>query len=97
MAVIQRASSSNDTAPSEVELRRLLTRLGSIVGLLDHASPDERRQFYQELGLHLTYQRHPDGEKVRASLGVEFLRVGGGTRNKTPRRVGGTDLWLRAA
>jgi site-specific DNA recombinase len=79
MAVIQRAVSSTDAAPSEDDLRRLLARLGSIVGLLDHATPDERRQFYQELGLHLAYQRHPDGEKVRASLGVEFLRVGGGT------------------
>ena len=79
MAVIQSASSSIEAAPSEDDLRRLLTRLGSIVGLLDHATSDERRQFYQELGLHLAYQRHPDGEKVRASLGVEFVRVGGGT------------------
>jgi site-specific DNA recombinase len=78
-AVIQRHAPGHDDAPSEDELRRLFTRLGSIVGLLHHASPDERRQFYQELGLHLAYQRHPDGDKVRASLGVEFLRVGGGT------------------
>jgi hypothetical protein len=54
-------------------------RVGSIVGLLEDADADERRQFYQELGLNLIYQRLDGREKVRASLGVEFSRVGGGT------------------
>jgi len=82
-----------DKAPlSEDDLRQLLTRLGSIVGLLQHANPDERRQFYQELGLHLAYQRQADHEKVRASLGVEFFRVGGGTLYKNPRGLYAPDL-----
>jgi catechol 2,3-dioxygenase-like lactoylglutathione lyase family enzyme len=71
-----------------------LERVGDVVALLRHADPDERREFYQELGLRLAYQRPGEQEKIRASLGVEFSRVGGGTRYKTPRRVAGTDLWL---
>ena len=84
-------------ALGEDQLRGLVQRLGSVVGLLQEDDVDERRQFYQELGLNLIYQRLDGREKVKASLGVEFSRVGGGTWYKTPRRVGGADLWLPAA
>ena len=94
MAVIQRHGPADDAGISEDDIRRLLARLGSIVGLLHHASPDERRQFYQELGLHLAYQQRPEGEKIRASLGVEFSRVGGGTWYITPHTQQGPDLDL---
>ncbi len=78
MAVIQNAASAYEAAVSEDDLRRLLIRLGSIVGLLDHATPDERRQFYQELGLHLAYQRHPDRRESpsRPRRGVFACRRG---------------------
>jgi hypothetical protein len=52
---------------------------GDVVALLRHADADERREIYQELGLRLAYQRLGKKEKIRASLGVEFSRVGGGT------------------
>jgi len=51
--------------------------VGDIVELLRYAHADEQRQFYQELGLRLDYQRLGDREKVRAYLRVS--RVGGGT------------------
>lgn len=56
-----------------------MERVGSIVGLLRHADAAERQVFYRELGLHLAYERVGDHEKLRAHLGVEFSRVGGGT------------------
>jgi hypothetical protein len=61
--------------------------------------PDERREFYQEIGLNLAYQRVGEREKVTAALGVEFLRVGGGTRNRGPRPVIVESPWsvLRSA
>ena len=61
------------------ELRGLLRRVGGIVGLLQDADTDERRGFYQEIGLSLVYQRVAGHENVTAVLGVEFSRVGGGT------------------
>jgi site-specific DNA recombinase len=78
-AVIERHSSAQKTPLGEAQLRGLLERLGDIVELLRHAEPDERRVFYQELGLRLAYQRLGEREKIRAYLGVEFSRVGGGT------------------
>jgi hypothetical protein len=84
-ALVQTHSSSADPPLGEDQLRGLVQRVGSIVGLLQDADVDERRQFYQELGLHLIYQRLDGREKVRASLGVEFSRVGGGTRNFAAR------------
>jgi hypothetical protein len=50
-------------------------------------------------GKPATVQRasSPKGKKVQGSLGVEVLRVGGGTWYKTPRRIPGVDLWLPAA
>jgi hypothetical protein len=65
----------------------LVERVGSIVGLLQDTDADERRQFYQELGLNPIYQRFDGREKVRASLGVEFSRVGGPTCSRGPRLV----------
>jgi DNA invertase Pin-like site-specific DNA recombinase len=78
-AVLERHTSIADPPLGEDQLRDLVERVGSIVGLLQDADADERRQFYQELGLKLIYQRLDGREKVRASLGVEFSRVGGGT------------------
>jgi hypothetical protein len=57
------------------------------VGLLEDVDADERRQSYQELGLNLIYERLDGREKVRASLGMEFSRVGGGTRSRGPRPI----------
>jgi hypothetical protein len=58
----------------------------------------------QLLGLELTYTRTgPRTGHLAATLRPHLdpagavLRVGGGTQSKTPRRVGGTDLWLPAA
>ncbi len=78
-ATIEVHRAAGDFAVSEVQLRDLLCRVGGIVGLLDDADADERRQFYQGLGLNLVYQRVGERDKVTASLAVEFLRVGGGT------------------
>jgi site-specific DNA recombinase len=79
LAVMERNSSAQEAPLSETQLRGLLERVGDIVELLRHADADERREFYQELGLRLAYQRLGEREKVRAYLGVEFSRVGGGT------------------
>jgi site-specific DNA recombinase len=78
-AVIEAYGASGDFTLGEDQLRDLLCRAGGITGLLQEAEPDERREFYQELGLNLVYQRVGEREKVTASLAVEFLRVGGGT------------------
>lgn len=78
-AVIEGHSPGDEPPVTEDQLRDLLERVGDVVALLRHADPDERREFYQELGLRLTYQRLGEQEKIRASLGVEFSRVGGGT------------------
>ena len=61
--------------------------MGGAVGLLQDADPDERREFYQEIGLNLAYQRVGEREKVTAALSVESSRVGGGTRNFAARPV----------
>ena len=84
-AVLEKHTSSAEPPLGEDQLRRLVQRIGSIVGLLQDADADERRQFYQELGLNLIYQRLDGRERVQASLGVEFSRVGGGTRSRGPR------------
>ncbi|MGD0876070.1 MAG: hypothetical protein ABSA14_13945 [Acidimicrobiales bacterium] len=63
---------------TEDQLRDLLQRVGDVVTLLRHADADERREFYQDLGLRLAYQRLREQEKIRATLGVEFSPVGGG-------------------
>jgi hypothetical protein len=78
-AVIEENFGSTAVPLGEHELRDLLGRVGGIVGLLHEADAEERRQFYQEIGLNLAYQRVAGREKVTAALGVEFLRVGGGT------------------
>ena len=78
-ALIDSHPENDDVPPTKEQLRGLLERLGDVVGLLRHAEADERRQFYQELGLCVSYHRLGDREKIRANLGVEFLRVGGGT------------------
>jgi len=62
---------------TEDQLRDLLQRVGDVVTLLRHADADERREFYQDLGLRLAYQRLREQEKIRATLGVEFSPVGG--------------------
>jgi hypothetical protein len=80
-------ASAQETPLSETQLRRLLERVGDIVELLQHADADERREFYQELGLRLAYQRLGEREKVRAYLGVEFSRVGGGTCSNTTQQT----------
>ncbi len=78
--------------------------LGDIAGLLDMATTDEKNTLYQLLGLELIYTRTgPGSGHLAAALRPRMeprgavLRVGGGTRNKTPLRVGGADLWLPAA
>ena len=86
-AVIEAHSGSRSPPLSEGELRELLQRAGGIVGLLQAADAEERRQFYKELGLNLVYQRVVAREKMTASLAVEFLRVGGPTCNFAPRPV----------
>ncbi len=64
----------------ETELRALLTDGEALPRLLEVATPEERRQIYSAAGVHLDYIRHEDGsEVIRASLRVEFLRVGEGT------------------
>jgi hypothetical protein len=92
-AVIETHSYGVDPPLSEDQLRNLVQRVGSIVGLLQDADADERRQFYQELGLNLIYQRLDGREKVRASLGVEFSRVGGPTRNFAARPLAVDSGW----
>ena len=78
-AVIEAYGPSGDFTLGEDQLRDLLCRAGGVTGLLQEAEPDERREFYQELGLNLVYRRVGERDKVTASLAVEFLRVGGGT------------------
>jgi len=78
-AVIEANCASADFALGEPQLRDLLRWVGGIIGPLEDADSDERRQFYQELGLNLVYRRVGERDKVTASLAVEFLRVGGGT------------------
>ncbi|MHB8294837.1 MAG: recombinase family protein [Acidimicrobiales bacterium] len=78
-AVIEGHTATAGPILGEREIRDLLERVGSIVGLLRHADARERQVFYRELGLNLAYQRVGDQDKVRAHLGVEFSRVGGGT------------------
>lgn len=78
-AVLEARNASVDFTLGEDQLRHLLGRVGGVTGLLQVADPDERRTFYQELGLNLVYQRIGERDKVTASLAVEFLRVGGGT------------------
>ena len=74
-AVLEKHTSSAEPPLGEDKLRRLVQRIGSIVGLLQDADADERTQFYQELGLNIIYQRLDGRERVQASLGVEFSRV----------------------
>jgi len=78
-AVVEGYTAPAAPALGDREIRELLERVGSIVGLLRHADAAERQVFYRELGLHLAYERVGDQEKLRAHLGVEFSRVGGGT------------------
>jgi hypothetical protein len=49
-AVIEAYGPSGDCTLGEEQLRDLLYRVGGITGLLREAEPDERREFYQELG-----------------------------------------------
>ncbi len=92
-AVLEAHRGAAATPITERELRDLLRRVGGVVGLLQDADPDERREFYQEIGLNLAYQRVSEGEKVTASLGVEFSRVGGGTCTRGPRLVIVESAW----
>jgi hypothetical protein len=92
-AVMEGHASAQETPLSETQLRGILERVGDIVELLRHADADERREFYQELGLRLAYQRLGEREKVRAYLGVEFSRVGGPTRNLGPRPLEADSGW----
>lgn len=78
-ALIDRYHRAEASTLRDDDVRDLLERLHSTVGRLEHADSEERRQYYQHIGLHLAYQRDGDHEKVLASLGVEFSRVGGGT------------------
>jgi hypothetical protein len=67
-------------AIDEALLRALITDGEALPRLLEVATPEERRQIYSSAGVHLDYIRHEDGsEVIRASLRVEFLRVGEGT------------------
>jgi site-specific DNA recombinase len=75
------------TPLNEEVLRDLLARVGGAVGLLHEANAEERRQFYEEIGLNLAYRRVGKREKLTAALGVEFSRVGGPTRTRGPRPV----------
>jgi len=92
-AVIERHSPADEPPVTENQLRDLLERVGDVVTLLRHADADERREFYQELGLRLAYQRLSEQEKIRASLGVESSRVGGPTRNLGPRPLEADSGW----
>jgi hypothetical protein len=70
----------HERALDEGALRALLTDGGALGGLLEVATPEERRQIYSAAGVQLDYVRRDDGsELVRAALRVEFLRVGEGT------------------
>jgi chemotaxis regulatin CheY-phosphate phosphatase CheZ len=78
-AIIRSYDADLEQPLTDDDLRNLLSRLDSIMRLLDHADAAERRGFYAELGLKLAYARIGEHEKVTASLGVGFFRVGGGT------------------
>jgi site-specific DNA recombinase len=74
------ANSAEGVSPITLdELKALIDRLGTVMGLLDDADAAERRAVYTELGLRLEYARLGEREKVTAALGVGFFRVGGGT------------------
>ena len=46
-AVLEAKHASAGSAVTEAQLRELLCRVGGVVGLLQYADADERRQFYQ--------------------------------------------------
>jgi hypothetical protein len=79
--------------------------LGDISGLLELATSDEKNALYQLIGLRLTYTRTGPGKghlaaviRPRLEQRGAMLRVGGGTRDKTPPvELIMSDLWLRAA
>jgi site-specific DNA recombinase len=60
-------------------VKELLLDLGGLVRLLDEVPTSHRRDIYRAAGVHLRYNRTPDGESLIAALRVEFSRVEGGT------------------
>jgi hypothetical protein len=82
------------------EVVETLKLLRSLPELLESIDQVERAALYRSLGLNVRYRRVEGREEVRLTStlgGVQLERVGGGTWYKTPRRVGGADLWLPAA
>ncbi len=75
------------------ELRAELEAIGGLLPLLEDGDPVLKAKFNEEVGLEGTYDPKECVFEARVLNG----RVGGGTQNKTPRRVGGADLWLPAA
>ena len=65
------------TAPPTVnEIWALLARVGDVVARLAEATPEERQEIYEALGLRLTYK--PGASTVQAQV-MPLKRVGGGT------------------
>ena len=87
-AVLEAKHASAGSAVTEAQLRELLCLVGGDVGLLQDADADERRQFYQSLGLNLAYQRVGGREKVAASLAMELCVGGGFDPMSTPALLG---------
>ena len=87
-AVLEAKHASAGSAVTEAQLRELLCLVGGVVGLLQDADADERRQFYQSLGLNLAYQRVGGREKVAASLAMELCVGGGFDPMSTPALLG---------
>ena len=82
------------------EFKAALEHARALAAALAGATDTQRRKLYEALGLEIDYD--PSEKLVHASitpLGPVGVKpsVGGGTRNKTPRRIPGTDLWLPAA
>jgi hypothetical protein len=86
-------------AVTREDLHHLIDRLGDVIAVVT-AEPADKAAVYSELGVTMPYDPATHTAVVECSFVNEpcgNVRVGGGTRDKTPREVGTTDLWLSAA
>jgi len=91
------AMAAGPSALTPGEIAAFLERLGGLAAALKEATVEERADVYAALGIRMAYDDRSHQLRVTADLARVAGHVGGGTRYKTPRRVGGAELWLPAA
>jgi site-specific DNA recombinase len=98
-AEVELAAAEPATALSPDDVKALVVDMRTILRRLRKAVPAMKADLYASLASRspTTQLPTPPSSRRRPRTRWGSVRVGGGTRDNTPREVGTTDLWLSAA